>query len=231
MVGFAIFAVAFGSSVGLTVADPLGVETYIPAAEKIESASLYPTGNSYIYTMQRDYSGWYITDPDEIAQVQELHGMLMNAPYDKPGDTVIIDVTYRLKNGMEVYRSYEVLAEDAVAEELSVFLSDVRAIFHTSDWEELVQNVDQIQIYLDGKDIEYEIVDPAQQQALLEAIRLDAEAGTMAQPNNLHSNEFTIAAIHVNWWQQMNHGEGTRWETARVFSECENTLAFLETLK
>ena len=231
LVGFAIFAVAFGSSVGLTVADPLGVETYIPAAEKIESASLYPTGNSYIYTMQRDYSGWYITDPDEIAQVQELHGMLMNAPYDKPGDTVIIDVTYRLKNGMEVYRSYEVLAEDAVAEELSVFLSDVRAIFHTSDWEELVQNVDQIQIYLDGKDIEYEIVDPAQQQALLEAIRLDAEAGTMAQPNNLHSNEFTIAAIHVNWWQQMNHGEGTRWETARVFSECENTLAFLETLK
>ena len=231
LIGFAIFAAAFGGSVGLTIVDPLGVQTYIPAAEKIESVSLYPTGNSYIYTMQRDYSGWYITDPAEISQVQQLHGMMINAPHNKPGDAVGIDVTYRLKNGVEVYRSYEVLAEGALAEELSVFLSDVRAIFHTTDWEELVQNVDQIQIYLDGKNIEYEITDPAQRQAVLEAIRLDAEAGTMAQPNNLHRNEFTIAAIHVNWWQQMNHGEGTRWETVRVFADCENTLAFLETLK
>lgn len=229
--GFAAFAILFAGSIGLTMVDPLGVQTYIPAAEKIESVSLYPTGNSYIYTMQRDYSGWYITDPAEIAQVQQLHGKMINAPHGKPEKAVAIDVTYRLKNGVEVYRSYEVLAEDTLAEELSVFLSDVRAIFHTSDWEGLVQNVDQIQIYLDGKDIEYEITDPAQQQAVLEAIRLDAEAGTMAQPNNLHSNEFTIAAIHVNWWQQMNHGEGTRWETARVFSECENTVTFLETLK
>lgn len=229
--GFAAFAILFAGSIGLTMVDPLGVQTYIPTAEKIESVSLYPTGNSYIYTMQRDYSGWYITDPAEIAQVQALHGKMINAPHDKPGETVLIDVTYRLKNGMEVYRSYEVLAEDALAEELSAFLSDVRAIFHTSDWEELVQNVDQIQIYLDGKDIEYEITDPVQQQAVLEAIRMDAEAGTMAQPNNLHNNEFTIAAIHVNWRQQMIDGQGTRWETARVFSECENTLAFLETLK
>lgn len=231
LVGFAAFAVLFAGSIGLTMVDPLGVQTYIPAAEKIESVSLYPTGSSYIYTMQRDYSGWYITDPAEIAQVQQLHGMMINAPHDKPGNTVVMDVTYRLKNGVEVYRSYEVPAEDTLAEELSAFLSDVRAIFHTSDWEELVQNVDQIQIYLDGKDVEYEITDPAQQQAVLEAIRLDAEAGTMAQPNNLHSNEFTIAAIHVNWRQQMIDGQGTRWETARVFSECENTLAVLETLK
>ena len=231
LLGFAAFAVLFGGSLGLTYLDPLGVQTYIPEAEKIESVSLYPTGNSYIYTMQRDYSGWYITDPDEIAQVRQLHGMMINAPHNKPDKAVGIDVTYRLENGVEVYRSYQVPAEDMLAEELSVFLSDVRAIFHTSNWEELVQNVEQVQIYLDGKDIEYEITEPAQQQALLEAIRLDAEAGTMAQPNNLHSNQFTVASIHVNWRQQMNQGEGSRWETARVFSDCENILAFLETLQ
>lgn len=230
LLGFAVFGILFGGSLGLTMVDPLGVQTYIPDAEKIESVSLYPTGNSYIYTMQRDYSGWYITDPAEIAQVQQLHGMMINAPQDKPGDGVGIDVTYRLKNGAEVYRSYWVLAEDMLAEELSVFLSDVRSIFHTSDWEELVQNVEQIQIYLDGKDIEYEITDPAQQQALLEAIRLDAEAGHMAQPKNLQSNQFTIASIHVNWWQQMTGGQGTRWETVRVYSDCKNTLALLEKL-
>lgn len=232
MVGFAVFAVLFGGSIGLTVVDPLGIQTYVPKAEKIESVSLYPTGNSYIYTMQRDYSGWYVTDPDEIAQVQQLHGMMINAPHDKPDKAVGIDVTYRLENGVEVYRSYQVPAEDILAEALADFLSDVRAIFHTGDWEELVKNVEGIQIYLDG-DIkyEYEILDPAQQQAALEAIRLDAEAGTMAQPNNLHSNEFTVASIHVNWWQQMKDGQGSRWETVRVFSDCENTLAFLETLK
>ena len=232
LVGFAAFALAFGGSIGLTVADPLGVQTYIPAAEKIESVSLYPTGSSYIYTMQRDYSGWYITDPAEIAQVQQLHSQMLAKDNNEFAERVIMDVTYRLKNGTQVYRSYSVPAESAVAEELTVFLSDVRAIFHTGDWEELVQNVEQIQIYLDDSTgFEYEIVDPVQQQAVLEAIRLDAEAGTMAQPNNLHRYEDTVGMIHVCWWQQMNHGGGTRWETARVFTDCENTVAFLETLE
>lgn len=232
LVGFAAFAVLFAGSIGLTIVDPLGVQTYIPAAEKIESVSLYPTGNSYIYTMQRDYSGWYITDPAEIAQVQQLHSQMLNAPHGKPGETVLIDVTYRLKNGIQVYRSYEVLSEDILAEDLSAFLSDVRAMFHTSDWEELVQNVEEIRVYLDDSTgYEYELLDPAQQQALLEAIRKDAEAGTMAQPNKLHRYEDTVAVIDVSWWQKMNHGEGTRWETVKVFTGCENTVAFLETLK
>lgn len=232
LVGFAIFAVAFGGSLGLTVVDPFGVQTYIPAAEKIESVSLYPTENSYMYTMQRDFSGWYITDPAEIAQVQELHGQMITAPHDKPGETVLINVTYRLKNGIQVYRSYEILAEDILAEDLSNFLSDVRAIFHTSDWQELVENVQQIQIYKDeGGSKEYELMNPIQQQAVLEAIRLDAEAGHMAQPSDLHPDEDTVAAIDVSWWQQMKDGEDSRWQTVRVFAGCENTVAFLETLK
>ena len=231
LVGFAAFAVLFAGSIGLTIADPLGVQTYIPAAEKIESVSLYPTGSSYIYTMQRDYSGWYITDPGEIARVQQLHGMMINAPHDKPGNTVVMDVTYRLKNGVEVYRSYEVLAEDVLAEELADFLSDVRAIFHTGDWEELVQNVEEMQVYFDSTDKERQIVVADQQQALLEAIRLDAEAGTMAQPHYLHNNKTVVATINLCWWQQMIDGQGTRWESVRVFSDCENTLAFLETLE
>ena len=231
LLGFAVFGVLFGGSLGLTMADPLGVQTYIPEAEKIESVSLYPTGNSYIYTMQRDYSGWYITDPEEIAQVQQIHGMMLSAPHEKPGDTVIIDVTYRLKNGAEVYRSYEVLAEDLLAEELTDFLSDVRAIFHTNDWEELVENVEEIQIYRDSIGKELGLISPAQHQALLEAIRLDAEAGNMAQPSNLHSNKTTVASVHVCWWQQMIGGQGTRWETVRVYSDCENTMAFLNSLQ
>ena len=231
LIGFAAFALLFGGSLGLTYVDPLGVQTYIPKADKIESVSLYPTGSSYIYTMQRDYSGWYITDPAEIAQVQQLHGMMINAPHNKPGETVVIDVTYRLKNGVAVYRSYEVLAEDILAEELTGFLSDVRAIFHTNNWEELTENVQEVWVYMDSGGYEYEILEPAQQQALLEAIRLDAEAGTMAQPNNLHRYEDTIASVNVCWWQQMKDGEGTRWETARVFADCVNTRAFLESLE
>ena len=84
---------------------------------------------------------------------------------------------------------------------------------------------------MDSSGYEYEILEPAQQQALLEAIRLDAEAGTMAQPNNLHRYEDTIASVNVCWWQQMKDGEGTRWETARVFADCVNTRGFLESLE
>ena len=233
LMGFAAFAVLFTGSMGLTLMDPLGVETYIPPAEKIESVSFYPTGSSYIYTMQRDYSGWYITDPEEIAQVQKLHSQMLAAPHDKPGDRVIIDVQYRLKNGTKVYRNYEVLAEDALAEDLSVFLSDVRAIFHTNDWEELTRNLREIRVYIhdSSQGTEYEILDPAQQEALLEAIRMDAEAGNMAQPSNLHSNKTIVASIDVSWMQQMNSGEGSRWEMAQVYADCVNTVAFLKTLR
>ena len=231
LVGFVAFAALFGGSIGLTVADPLGVQTYIPDAEKIESVSLYPTGSSYIYTMQRDYSGWYITDPAEIAQVQQLHNQMMLEGKNESAESVLIDVTYRLKNGVEVYRSYQVPAESVTAEELTAFLSDVRAIFRTSNWDELVGNIREIWVYMDSSGYEYEILEPAQQQTILEAIRLDAEAGAMAQPNNLHRYEDTIASVNVCWWQQMKDGGGTRWETARVFSDCVNTRAFLETLE
>ena len=230
LLGFAVFAVVFGGSLGLTAADPLGVQTYVPAAEKIESVSLYPTGNSYIYTMQRDYTGWYITDPAEIAQVQQLHSQMLEEETIANSESVLIDVTYRLENGMEVYRSYRVPAESIVAEELAVFLSDVRAVFHTSDWEELLENVTEVWVYMDSGNYEYEIHDPAQQRAILEAIRLDAEAGSMAQPNNLHRYEDTIATVNISWMQQMNQGEGSRWESARVYADCSNTRAYLETL-
>jgi len=234
LVGFAVFALVFSGTIGLTIADPMGVQTYIPSVEKIASVSLYPTGSSFIYTEERLYTGhtgWHITDADEIAQVQALHRQMLATPEEENAETVLMDVQYRLKNGSRVYRSYEVPAESAVAEDLSRFLSDVRAIFHTAHWEEVVQNVQEIRIYLDGKDIEYELTDPAQRQELLEAIRKDAEAGTMAQPNNLHRYEETVAAIDVSWIAPIKDGSGTHWEMVRAFENCENTVAFLETLK
>ena len=231
LAGFAVFAVLFGGSIGLSVADPLGVQTYIPEAEKIESVSLYPTGNSYIYTMQRDYIGWYITDPAEIAQVQQLHSQMLGEEKEEIGESVLIDVTYRLKNGVDVYRSYRVPAESNTAEELSVFLSDVRAIFHVSDWQEVVENVREIQCHKNGDDGGAIELNPAQQKAALEAICLDAEAGTLAQPKNLHRNETVVAYIDVMWMAKMTGGEGSRWEMASVFADCENTLAFLESLE
>ena len=33
------------------------------------------------------------------------------------------------------------------------------------------------------------------------------------------------------WMAQMTGGEGSRWEMARVFTDCENTQAFLESLE
>ena len=231
LAGFAAFAVLFGGSIGLAVADPLGVQTYIPEAEKIESVSIYPTGNSYIYTMQRDYIGWYITDPAEISQVQQLHSQMLEEEKDKIAESVLIDVTYRLKNGVTICRSYRVPAESDTAEDLSVFLSDVRAIFHISDWQEIVENVREIQYHKNGDGSEYIDLNPDQQKAVLEAIRLDAEAGNMAQPSNLHRNETTVAFLDIMWMAQMTGGEGSRWEMARVFTDCENTLAFLESLE
>lgn len=233
LVGFAAFAVLFAGSLGLTMLDPMGITTYIPKTENVQTACLYTLNDSYRYELKDDTGGRVLSDPEGIALVQELHSQMIEAQGTQDGEIINMELRYELKNGTRVYRSYNVPTETEVAESISGYLSNVHSIFLTNDWEEVKATADYIRVYPQGDGMNVlEFNDDAQIQALLEAIEADCEAGTLAQHDYLHVGEELVAGIDVTWTHTYEDGKNwlTRGQYLMVYENCENLIAFLETL-
>lgn len=236
LIGFTAFAVVFAGSLGLTAMDPMGIVTYVPETEKIDNVCLYQLSDTYLYASNDFSGGWYITDPAEIAQVQALHKQMQEAQGKADGEILNMELRYQLKNGTYVYRSYDVPAESPVAEDLRLFLSDPRAVFGTEDWQQVRENLLQINVYLYGGDELLEITDRDQMQALLDGVLADCQAGTMAQHSYFHRYQEQIASVDVGWKVPNAEGvnvdpNGARNEHLQIFEDCANTVAFLEALQ
>lgn len=231
--GLAAFAVLFAGSVGITVLDPFGVVTRVPQTEEIANVCLYQLSDTYAYHSTAGEEGWYITDPAEIAQVQELHERMLNTPVGPDAEILNMELRYQLKNGFYVYRSYDVPVESAVAEDLRWFLSDPRAVFAVDDWQQVQNSADYVRIYFsdDGMNL-VEISDLQQIQALLRAIEADCAAGNFAQHDYLHPDEAYIAGMDIVWRtvKTTTRGSIARGSYVTVYADCVNTRAFLETL-
>lgn len=235
-VGFAAFAILFAGSLGITAWDPLQIAAYVPETEKIANVCLYQLSDTYRYYSDDINGGWYITEPEEVRKVQMLHKQMLETPMDPDTEILNMELRYRLKNGNYVYRSYDVPAESPVAEDLRVFLSDPRAVFGTEDWQQVKDNLLQIDIYFYGGDKLLEITDREQMEAFLDAALADCRAGTMAQHSYLHRYQEQVASVDVTWRVPNAEGvnvdpNGARGEHLQIFEDCVNTAAFLETLK
>lgn len=237
LVGFAAFAVFFAASIGLTVLDPLGIAAYIPDSEKVENVSMYFTADQAIYEREyHDWGGWYITDPEEMARVQQLHKQMYASQTEHTGETIAVYVRYEMKNGSHIRRNYNMPAESQIAQELKPFFSDVRAALSTDDWDRVRDTVEYVQIYFYYANDILDINDRAQMQGLLDAIQADAQAGTLAQHDFYHRYQEQVASIDVTWnmvYAYRDNGEisGTVTDHVRIFEDCVNTVAYLNSLK
>jgi len=235
LIGLAIFGVLFAGSIGITIMDPLGVASYVPQTEQFTNVCLYPMQESYIYTSTAYFEGgWYITDPAEIAEVQDLHAQMIEAHGTQNGEIINMELRYELKNGMHVYRSYDVPAESPVADDLRLFLSDPRAVFGVNDWQQVKELADSASVFLqgDGKD-DVEITDPQQLQMLIAAIEADCEAGLFAQHDYFHPGQDYVGSVHIPWQalKTTKRGPVSRNANLVVYADCVNTAAFLKTLE
>jgi len=259
LLSFAAFVILFVGSMGITMLDPLGIVTYIPETQEIAAANLYLQSDIYYYESDDGWAGWDITDPDEIAWVQDLHqsmlgtsentgeagkrtyftdrlkSMFMVGPVDMEEEYITTNVRYRLKNGRDVYRTYRVPAKSETLEELRPFFSDLRSLLAVNDWEEVKSNMRDIVVYRHDKDGYNELFTDAQKEALFAAIEADSKAGTLVQHSCFHENENVVAGIDLTWditYKLSDMGEisGTRGYHIVVFEDSINTLAFLETL-
>lgn len=188
--GLGVFILVLGASFLLTWLDPIGITRYVPEADKIEYAAVVGADKNSYYMVSESYLGvkeepvgFKITDPNEIADVQDFHRELIE--YRVEGNERVlcsVRVIYQLRSGRTVQRYYQVAQNSSLAKRANVYASDIRYIFEVNDPQVLYTAFESVSIS-GGKDQYHNIklTDTADIQGLIAAIEKDCAAGTMAQ--------------------------------------------------
>ena len=236
--GFAVLAVALSGSMALTWLDPMGIGSYVPPIDKVESAVIYGADKSYIYYDPEEYVEFAVTEPEEIAKVQELH---MKMAAIRPGETNNYDVRvhYKLKNGQKIDRYYSLNVTNPLTEEAKKWFSDARYIFQVDDPEILYSLFGYFSVEshkaddLDGQKFFFNSDDPELLKGLLDAFLADCQAGTMCQTWILHDGEVTndySVSFELNPEFEKEFEGDYRYKYLSIYSDCKNTIAYLEQL-
>ena len=236
-IGLAALAVLLSGSMALTWLDPLGIGSYIPPLDKVESVSIYGSDKSYYYYDQEEFDSFAVTDPEEIKALQSLHEKMIG---ERPSDDVNyydVRIHYNLENGKTVDRYYSVHFDSALTKEVNKWFSDARYVFQMDDPTELYQMIGSFYVdasYYDEdgywKAAALDFDDPAQVEGLLNAILMDCANGTMGQPWNFHEDS-TLYHISLELKEGVYKELDTyRFKSLSVYSESTNTVAYLEKL-
>jgi len=232
--GLAVFAALFAGSIGLTIMDPMGIATYVPKTDEVEKASLYLSTDYYNFLYgsgsedDRDLS-----KPEDIAQIQQLHRMMLETPEETDEEYIIVYVRYERKNGMTVLREYKIPPQSKTAAELNDYFSDLSHVFGTDGWERVKESAEVINVYLQGGMRAIDITDPQQQQALFAALEADSTAKNLAQHDYFHLNQEYVGSVDIAWetLKTTKSGAITIGRSITIYEDCINTSAFLETLQ
>ena len=199
--GLGILALTVAMVLLATWVDILGLEKWIPRADKIESVTL----SQYRYSDgEKDL---VLTAPEDIENIRFIHEAAIEdrleserVRYDgMPVPTVEVGdldwsqvrrstgmfLTYKLKNGSAVTRYYYVWCHEPEGQLLKAYFSTPKAVTgsDTLEWSPVlsfrIENMELPQEYRTKEEVE----------SLLEAIRLDCEEGTLAQNSEFHPLE------------------------------------------
>jgi len=201
--------------------DLFGIVSRVPKPGNVESVQLNsPYG----------WSGTAILE--EPADIDAIIAMHQNCLEDRNqsdyvSDTARVELTYRLKNGGEFTRNYNVAVHSVHGETLRKHFSSWQCVFSTDDWEGFKASVSRIYaVKEDDAKIPYAAYDE-----LLEAMRLDCEAGNMVQQHSFHRDSETVYWIEFSLEQDEDADADYQLHSylnLNIFSDCENTLRVLD---
>lgn len=243
LIGFGVLAAVLAGSLWLTWLDPVGVTTYVPSIDKVESAAIQGADKGYYYhEFGLSYVGddrslnYQITDPEELVHLQDFHRQLTRyRPDDGDGTLCDVQVTYTLKNGKTVSRYYEVGRDTVLGERAGRYFSDMRYIFDVNDISALCIVFESVAIdsYSVKPEESIKLTDAQQIMGLLSVIKSDCEAGVMAQ--NWAYHEKSEVTYFLEFYVSDKVFENGGWSTSRfhlrVWPECTNTVAYLNQIK
>jgi len=223
--------------------DILGLETRIPEKHRIESVTL----NQFRYSDRE--RNVILTEEKDIENILFLHEAALEdrlgserlwydgAPVETLPEGVDwtqvqrstpVLLTYRLKNGAVMTRYYYVWSHQPEGQLLKGYYSSLRAILGRDSlhWSQVKH------FSIGGWEIPAQFRTREHIEALLEAIRLDCEAGTMAQAESLHPLEPVLEYEYDGetqklyaFWINLGMEEGQVY--LDVFSDAEHTLQWI----
>ena len=243
-VGFGVLIAVLVGSMWLTWLDPVGITRYVPPTQNVESAviggadkgGIYSTYSMFGYVDSVKLESYEITDSEELVHLQDFHRQLIRyRPAAGDGTQCDVWIKYNLKDGRTVKRYYEVGRDTPLGERAGKYFSDMRYIFEVKDTAVLYNAFESVSIdsYTGKVEESIKLTDAQQITDLLDAIKADCEAGVMAQNWAYHEKseepyflEFYMsdAAFEYGDWGY-NHFH------LRVWSDCTNTMAYLNQLK
>ncbi len=230
----------FGTSLLLTKLDPLGIVSYIPKAESVEKAYLIGADKGYTtydtsltYRQTKLESTYEITDPSELAALQDYHRQLIDyRPDDDSKILCAVNVHYQLKSGRTVTRHYQVERESALGETAGTYFSDMRYIFDVNDTKTLYNAFDSvgINVYTEDGYKDIKLVEEQEIAGLLDAIAKDCENGTMAQNWAYHQEngkgvDYDLEFLYKTTDKKDDHTRGYRH--VQIYYDSTNTIAYL----
>lgn len=244
LLSLAMLVVVFGGTLFVTWLDPLGVVSYIPKAESIETAYIYGADKGYYYLIESSFSsylgseeegGYQITDAEGIAELQDLHWQLTRyRPSGSDGVLCDVRIHYRLNSGRTVTRYYEVGRNTLLGKRAGKYFSDMRYVFEVNDTQMLYDAFEAVNIAVfDGAtNIEIKLTDQQEIAELLDAIAADCEAGTMAQNWAFHNVTGKDKDYNVEFYVKDTVFDQGIWNTSRfhlqIYEDSYNTISYLK---
>ena len=178
-------------TIGLTLLDPLGVESYIPKEAQIEKAFVgYNEENADLV----------LTDPESIRLVQQLHQYAIEEQEDTyDSDQYVLNLNYRMKSGWLVRRRYTLPGNDAALHELKLLLSSTQVVMGVEEAElenavSLRMSFYKSQWYDKSRQVD---LPQDENEAILACLKQDSQAGLLAQDKTLHHDSDNIWRLQM----------------------------------
>ena len=174
--GLGLLWVGVALCLGLAALDPLGIEGRIPDVEDVKSVTAEE------YTTEA---------PEEIEIIRRLHALALeqnlNADFDNDlwskNNLLHTELRYELKNGKTLKRHYYIQGDTEAGKILGWIQSRPENLFGGAYGElSWIENIRAVY----NNDLVFRDLTPEQKTALMEAVRLDSEEGTLGWYGGLH---------------------------------------------
>ncbi len=204
----AVLAVMFGC-IWATDADPMGIQSWVPMAGQVESLVFFDPYSGYELVMD---------EAEELEQGLEIHRQFLEAG-DEGSDYGTVFLTYHMKGGRIVERSYMLIADSPATAQMRKLMGNAEFLLGFEDWEEYLNGVEEITVDSGG-----EPITGADARELLTAVKQDCDEGTMIQNWAYHSGDYASVRLYIS--TKNVHGFGVHRDIT-VWSDAENTVNWL----
>ncbi len=255
--GLAVLTALLAGSLYATKLDPLGIEDWMPEADEIKSVQMVLSHNTSVMAEDpeeiQDFLRLHEVALEEKITVHSDYADYAYSPPQEGEHVAFISLTYRLKNGWVSQREYYIRPDSEAGEIVRVYASRLAEVIERADQiktpEDLRYHIKKTEnIFVSGQALADQYIAEEFLLSLADAIIADCEAGTMVQSTVYHPKPIletpppelleTVledgSVVYAEDYSQQLHSlyldlSGLDFYCSlRVYADCENTLALLE---